>query len=462
LRAEIEKREKERESLAVNELTKDQRTVFVSQLVMKAKEKDLRKFFEQIGPVNGVIMIRDKHTNRHKGFAYVEMKDLESIPACLLMNGQVPTFQKFPILVKASEAEKNFLAKKEATDKAKLQEMVRGQSEKKKNDGRLYIGNLHVNITQDDLMVVLQQCGPVESINLHRDDMGISKGYAFVKYRNPDDAAVAMAKLTGLELAGKPLKVGHVTEPQSGGAASQSTGNWKLDDDEGNGLQLSSHNRVQLMARLGQAAGLQVPGVTTAALGPSTLSSSLVAKQALAALPMQGLLATPSLMPLLGARPGLVPTTQSAFGTTLGLGFGSTSGFSLPAGGTPRPPPPQTPALPIGAPSFCFIVKNMFDPASETEEGWEVDVKEDVEEECSKFGVVLHSYVEARQPGGLVYLLFSSTNASIKAAQSLHGRWFAGRGITVEYMSPSSYVAKFPEASQAAQTAMATAANQMI
>ena len=36
------------------------------------------------------------------------------------MNGQVPTFQKFPILVKASEAEKNFLAKKEATDKAKL------------------------------------------------------------------------------------------------------------------------------------------------------------------------------------------------------------------------------------------------------------------------------------------------------------------------------------------------------
>ena len=25
-------------------------------------------------------MIRDKYTNRHKGFAYVEMKDLESIP----------------------------------------------------------------------------------------------------------------------------------------------------------------------------------------------------------------------------------------------------------------------------------------------------------------------------------------------------------------------------------------------
>ena len=58
-----------RQATEIDDLTKDQRTVFVSQLVMKATEKQIRKFFEKIGKVKDVIMIRDKYTNRHKGYA---------------------------------------------------------------------------------------------------------------------------------------------------------------------------------------------------------------------------------------------------------------------------------------------------------------------------------------------------------------------------------------------------------
>ena len=57
---------------------------------MKVNEKNLRDFFGHIGKVNDIIMIRDKYTGRHKGFAYVEMADLESIPTCLMVNGAVP------------------------------------------------------------------------------------------------------------------------------------------------------------------------------------------------------------------------------------------------------------------------------------------------------------------------------------------------------------------------------------
>lgn len=87
---------------------------------MKANEKDLQRFFGNFGKVRSVVMIRDKvsltgsfraapspraptkrwrdentfppdaqATNRHKGFAYVEMADLEIIPSVLLMNNQV-------------------------------------------------------------------------------------------------------------------------------------------------------------------------------------------------------------------------------------------------------------------------------------------------------------------------------------------------------------------------------------
>lgn len=41
----------------------------------------------------------------------MEMKSLESVPVVLQLNDRVPDFQKFPVMVKASEAEKNYLAK---------------------------------------------------------------------------------------------------------------------------------------------------------------------------------------------------------------------------------------------------------------------------------------------------------------------------------------------------------------
>jgi hypothetical protein len=47
--------------------------------------------------------------------------------------------------------------------------------------------------------------------------------------------------------------------PYSGGQGS-AIGNWRLDDDEGAGLHMNASGRVALMAKLGQAAGLAVPG----------------------------------------------------------------------------------------------------------------------------------------------------------------------------------------------------------
>lgn len=34
-------------------------------------------------------------------------------------------------------------------------------------------------------------------------------------------------------------------------------------------------------------------------------------------------------------------------------------------------------------------------------------------QECSKNGTVMHSFVETRQPGGLVYVMFSTTGAAV-------------------------------------------------
>ena len=89
-------------------LTKDQRTVCVSQLTQKTREKHLRRYFRQYGRVRNVVLLRD-HYGRHRGFAYVEMSTLEAVQQVLVLSGQVPNWQRFPILISGSQAEKNVL-----------------------------------------------------------------------------------------------------------------------------------------------------------------------------------------------------------------------------------------------------------------------------------------------------------------------------------------------------------------
>lgn len=40
------------------------------------------------------------------------------------------------------------------------------------------------------------------------------------------------------------------------------------------------------------------------------------------------------------------------------------------------------------------------------QDGWDLDIKEDVEDECGRYGSVKHVLVDVKAPGGLVYVLF--------------------------------------------------------
>ena len=51
----------------------------MSQLVRRATERDIRKYFEQVGKVRKVELITDRG-GASKGIAYVEFKKLESVP----------------------------------------------------------------------------------------------------------------------------------------------------------------------------------------------------------------------------------------------------------------------------------------------------------------------------------------------------------------------------------------------
>ena len=98
--------------------------------------------------VKDVRIITDNKTRRSKGIAYVEFQDTESVPLALGLTGQ--RLLGVPIMVQASQAEKNRLAN--AT--TNLQ---------KGNSGpmRLYVGSLHFNITEDMLRGIFEPFGKV-------------------------------------------------------------------------------------------------------------------------------------------------------------------------------------------------------------------------------------------------------------------------------------------------------------
>lgn len=97
---------------------------------------------------------------------------------------------------------------------------------------------------------------------------------------------------------------------------------------------------------------------------------------------------------------------------------------------------------PIGNPSECLLLKNMFDPATEADPEFDTDIKDDVQEECSHYGRVKHIYVD-KDSAGYVYLRFESVEAAARAQQAMHKRWFARRLISAIFLQPYEYDAKF-------------------
>ncbi|KAB2037100.1 hypothetical protein ES319_D03G050500v1 [Gossypium barbadense] len=372
---------------------RDQRTVFAYQMPLKATERDVYEFFSKAGKVRDVRLIMDRNSRRSKGVGYIEFYDVMSVPMAIALSGQLLLGQ--PVMVKPSEAEKNLVQSNTSGAGTGGVAGPYGAVDRK-----LYVGNLHFNMTEMQLRQIFEPFGPVELVQLPLDlETGQCKGFGFVQFAQLEHAKAAQSALNGkLEIAGRTIKVSSVTDhvvTQDTAAKSAD-----FDDDEGGGLALNPQSRALLMRKLDRSG---IATSITGSLGVPLLNGSAPSPQAVT-LPVNG---------------------QAAYPTPI------------------LPPIMSTTALDsVGQPSECLLLKNMFDPATETEPDFDLDIKEDVEEECSKYGRVKHIYVD-KNSAGCVYLRFDSAEAAGKAQRAMHMRWFAGRSISALFMQPQEYEARF-------------------
>ena len=97
--------------------------------------------------------------------------------------------------------------------------------------------------------------------------------------------------------------------------------------------------------------------------------------------------------------------------------------------------------LPTQQATQYILLAYMYDPVEEaaTSVSWQEELTEDIYEECSKFGPVIHLKVMGTTLGE-VFIKYEDIASAQLAIAALHGRWFGGRQIQAFFASPSVYM----------------------
>ena len=405
-------REKERE---LKELERASRTVFAFNLNIKADERDIWELFSPAGEVTDIRIITDRNTRRSKGLAYVEFKSVESVFAALALTGQ--QFMGQAVMVKPAEAEKNLAweaqqaAKANQADAAALlaaagiapepaRRMKRNPAAAAGGDAaaaaaapggaapprsrppgparpppgapplELLVTGFPAGLGEGELRQVFEPFGKITDVTMVRDASGADSACR-VTFANALEGQIAMGHWHGNELigcklsvtavggaaaaapAGAPLAPPPPTAAELAAAAGADLG--ELDDDGSGGLKLDSAARAALMSRLAGGAGAAAADGAGAGAGAPPPADAAAAA---------------------GPAPTLV----------LAAGAPQVDAAVLFAQGVLGPPSPvATPAL---------LLKNVWRAEQTLEPGWEAEVGEDMAEELSKCGQLLHMHID--------------------------------------------------------------------
>merc|ERR1712061_53051 len=184
-----------------------------------------------------------------------------------------------PVIVQPSQAEKNRVTTYGADSglNATLGHPGSSLASGMSNKGpmRLYVGSLHFNITEDMLRGIFEPFGKISMIQLIMDqDTGRSKGYGFITYSEAEDAKKALEQMNGFELAGRAMKVGHVTDRPDGQLGVGGQGDLDSEQLDKTGIDLGATGRLALMAKLAQGTGMQLPQAANQALNSAVMQAA--------------------------------------------------------------------------------------------------------------------------------------------------------------------------------------------
>jgi RNA-binding protein 39 len=406
---------------------------------MRTTERDIKKYFKKkVGcKVNEVILLRDKRTGSHKGCAYLQFARIEDVGRAVGVSGQAPDFQRFPILVKGSEAEKNHSVPASSSvvtssmmGTAPSKALLLDASGKQIESQKVYVGGLDPSVTDEHLFAIFSQFGQLEKVSMQMDPVtNASRGYAFLSFHDPKDAHLAIQTMANQVLAGRPLKTGWANQASSiPGVSVVTSDEFPPDGNE------RAQKAFAVVGRL--------MGVSSEASVNATALSTTAEKAIDAAMGMGEATVDESAAPSGDKSSGTesasaISTVADARADMAESIAAQESAVAAAAVIAALNPTVTATNLISGAenPTCHLLVHNMYDKNEETEQGWEKDIKEEFIEEVSKFGKVIQATVMHQEPGGKIYVSFETVDGAKACADNLAGRWFDKRQLRVDFVN---------------------------
>ncbi|RNA17116.1 CUGBP Elav-like family member 2 isoform X4 [Brachionus plicatilis] len=146
----------------------DSLRLFVTRVPNFMNENDLRKIFEEFGDIYELDLLRDRKTGESKGCCFVTYFTRQAALIAqkhLNRSKNIPNMTR-PMLVKVADFDTN--------------------------ERKLFIGMLSRKLNEEDLRLIFSFYGTIEDCIVLRDSIGISKGCAFITYREKQSALNAI------------------------------------------------------------------------------------------------------------------------------------------------------------------------------------------------------------------------------------------------------------------------------
>lgn len=215
--------------------------VFVKNLDDTIKgDEDFRLLFADVksGEIQSAFLQRDSE-GALKGFGFVNFTTHEAAEEAIsLLNDKETNVPGKKLFV--GRAQKKDERTQELT---KQFESLRLERLSKFHGVNLYVKNLDEKVTEEALRKEFESVGTVTSLKIMMDDKAVSRGFGFVCYSLPEEAARAIAELNGKMVEGKPLYVALAQRREERKAQLETQFS-----------QRSQHLRMQAMASASQAA----------------------------------------------------------------------------------------------------------------------------------------------------------------------------------------------------------------
>ncbi|GFH61390.1 hypothetical protein CTEN210_17866 [Chaetoceros tenuissimus] len=169
--------------------------LYIGNIAFDTSAEDLTSVFSEYGELTNVYLPVDRFSGQPRGFAFLEMEKDAAEKAIEACNGM--SFGGRTIDVKVS--------------------LPRGvKAPPRKNETKLYVGNVSFDTEINTLRELFQEYGPVIDLYMPLDQStGSSRGFAFVTLE-PENALRAIEEVDGWEVDGRELRVNEAQPKGSG------------------------------------------------------------------------------------------------------------------------------------------------------------------------------------------------------------------------------------------------------